>query len=88
MSDSFMSAMPVKTRTIAGHTFTLTVGLPFRAHPPQLTGDTYSVDICEMMGPGVGDLISTKAEGLSLDDANTLVAEFNSGSDRFDGRVW
>lgn len=77
-----------KTRTIAEHEITLIEGERYVASRPMAArGRTeYPVLIVRHADPfGKAEVV---IPGLTYDQANALLAEFNNGPLSFDGRVW
>lgn len=76
-----------ETRTIAGQQLTLLAGVRYRASRPfsQRGRTVYPVSI-ERLDDPVGDVLVVG--GLSYQDADKLVNEFNNGPMSFDGRIW
>lgn len=74
-----------KTQTIAGHEITLTEGEWYRASRQlaQRGVTIYPVQIRD----GDGKL-AFQINGLTYDEANELLNEFNNGVTSFGGRVW
>ena len=73
------------TKTIAGHTFTLTPGRQYRAERPMDDGrEVFTVSIKDLES---GD-IAAEVDGLTYDDANDLLTRFNDGASSWEGRQW
>lgn len=85
--------MTQKTRTIAGHEITLTVGGRHRATRPMASTGAmvFPVAIRERtLDDERGWAWESRCVigGLSLGQANDLINAFNNGETSFDGRVW
>jgi hypothetical protein len=84
--------MATKTRTIAGHTFTLTAGETYLATRPMAgwTGrrgpENFIVTISTADAINPYDFVKTRP--LSYDNANTLINDFNNTECSWEGRVW
>jgi hypothetical protein len=73
------------TKTIAGHAFTLTRGRRYRAERPMADGrEVFTVTIQDLES---GDE-EAEVRGLSYDNANDLLTQFNDGASSWDGREW
>lgn len=78
-----------QTRRIAGHKITLRAGLRYFASRPfaHRGRAVYPVTIQPMFSAPM-DTPSVVVQGLTYDQANTLLNAFNNGPMSFDGRVW
>ena len=76
-----------KTRSVAGHSITLRVGVRYRASRPMAdrSRKVYPITIEPIDG---SEAPSVVIEGLNYDQANALLTEFNNGETSFEGRVW
>jgi hypothetical protein len=78
-----------KTRRIAGHSVTLTVGVRYVASRPGAEKGRGAYPVTISRWPIA---LRPKAEvtipGLSYEKANAFVNAFNNGDTSFDGRVW
>ena len=83
--------MATKTHTIAGHEITLEEGQHYLASRPMARRGrkVYPITIHRQHVPG--DLTALPAAhivGLTYDEANQFLVEFNNGPTSFDGRLW
>ncbi len=81
----------MKTQWIAGHRLTLEAGVRHRAGRPILTGprkQTFTVSIYDFIDDVFSPIPVETVRGLTYEQANELLNEFNNGATSFDGRVW
>lgn len=78
--------MPQKTQVIAGHEVTLTAGVRYIADRPIVDGKRTTFPV-HIRRASTGNAVMAKM-GLSYDQANAFINEFNNGTTSFDGRVW
>lgn len=78
------------TRTIAGHDITLTVGINYLATRPMAfrKRQSFPVSIYAWQTDTLRQFPITVIPGLTYDQANNFINEFNNGSTSFEGRIW
>ena len=78
------------TKTIAGRKMELVAGVRYRASRPFASRGRkeYPVSIAELLPNGEAVPVLYRFDGLTYEQANALVNEFNNGPMSFDGRVW
>ncbi len=83
----------MKTQTIAGHQITLAEGVRYRASRRmvgigRIKGSRFTVSICDEIDGQFSPIAVEKIWGLTYDQANEFINEFNNGPTSFEGRAW